>query len=137
MMFCCSQLATLPATLVNNLLRSGQGFCGGDVGDMVSLGSESKVSIASIHILVLFGIGLNALLLGILGEYLLRIYYLDLMLDANLPSHEKTFRGISDAAQLESRIDLSVTPSCTEVFSTCSHPKHYKTLPSGTVTLDF
>ena len=30
--------------------------------------------LASIHILVLFGIGLNALLLGIIGEYLLRIY---------------------------------------------------------------
>jgi dolichol-phosphate mannosyltransferase len=29
---------------------------------------------ASIHILVLFGIGLNAFLLGIIGEYLLRIY---------------------------------------------------------------
>ena len=31
---------------------------------------------ASIHILVLFGIGLNALLLGIIGEYLLRVYLL-------------------------------------------------------------
>ena len=30
--------------------------------------------LASIHILVLFGIGLNAFLLGIIGEYLLRIY---------------------------------------------------------------
>lgn len=30
--------------------------------------------LASIHILVLFGIGLNSLLLGIIGEYLLRIY---------------------------------------------------------------
>jgi dolichol-phosphate mannosyltransferase len=30
--------------------------------------------LASIHILVLFGIGLQSLLLGILGEYLLRIY---------------------------------------------------------------
>jgi dolichol-phosphate mannosyltransferase len=30
--------------------------------------------LASIHILVLFGIGLQSLLLGIIGEYLLRIY---------------------------------------------------------------
>lgn len=30
--------------------------------------------VASIHILVLFGIGLNSFLLGIIGEYLLRIY---------------------------------------------------------------
>lgn len=30
--------------------------------------------LASIHILVLFGIGLNSLLLGVIGEYLLRIY---------------------------------------------------------------
>lgn len=30
--------------------------------------------LASIHILVLFGIGLNAFLLGVIGEYLLRIY---------------------------------------------------------------
>ncbi|CAD6509572.1 putative glycosyltransferase [Paraburkholderia hiiakae] len=30
--------------------------------------------LASIHILVLFGIGLNAFLLGIIGEYILRIY---------------------------------------------------------------
>jgi polyisoprenyl-phosphate glycosyltransferase len=30
--------------------------------------------LASIHILVLFGIGFQSLLLGILGEYLLRIY---------------------------------------------------------------
>jgi dolichol-phosphate mannosyltransferase len=30
--------------------------------------------LASIHILVLFGIGLQSLLMGILGEYLLRIY---------------------------------------------------------------
>lgn len=30
--------------------------------------------LASIHILVLFGIGLNAFLLGMIGEYLLRIY---------------------------------------------------------------
>lgn len=30
--------------------------------------------LASIHILVLFGIGLNSFLLGIIGEYLLRIY---------------------------------------------------------------
>ncbi len=35
---------------------------------------ELPQGLASIHILVLFGIGLNALLLGILGEYLLRIY---------------------------------------------------------------
>jgi polyisoprenyl-phosphate glycosyltransferase len=30
--------------------------------------------LASIHILVLFGIGINAFLLGVIGEYLLRIY---------------------------------------------------------------
>jgi len=30
--------------------------------------------LASIHILVLFGIGLNSFLLGVIGEYLLRIY---------------------------------------------------------------
>jgi polyisoprenyl-phosphate glycosyltransferase len=30
--------------------------------------------LASIHILVLFGIGLNAFFLGIIGEYILRIY---------------------------------------------------------------
>ena len=30
--------------------------------------------LASIHILVLFGIGFQSLLLGVLGEYLLRIY---------------------------------------------------------------
>ena len=30
--------------------------------------------LASIHILVLFGIGTNAFLLGVIGEYLLRIY---------------------------------------------------------------
>jgi dolichol-phosphate mannosyltransferase len=35
---------------------------------------ELPEGLASIHILVLFGIGLNALLLGIIGEYLLRIY---------------------------------------------------------------
>lgn len=35
---------------------------------------ELPPGLASIHILVLFGIGLNALLLGIIGEYLLRIY---------------------------------------------------------------
>lgn len=34
------------------------------------------VGLASIHILVLFGIGLNSLLLGIIGEYILRIYIL-------------------------------------------------------------
>ncbi len=33
-----------------------------------------QVGLASIHILVLFGIGLQSLLLGVLGEYLLRIY---------------------------------------------------------------
>ena len=32
--------------------------------------------LASIHILVLFGIGLNAFLLGIIGEYILNIYLL-------------------------------------------------------------
>jgi dolichol-phosphate mannosyltransferase len=32
------------------------------------------VGLASIHILVLFGIGFQSLLLGVLGEYLLRIY---------------------------------------------------------------
>jgi len=35
---------------------------------------ELPRGLASIHILVLFGIGLNSLLLGIIGEYLLRIY---------------------------------------------------------------
>ena len=35
---------------------------------------ELPQGLASIHILVLFGIGLQSLLLGILGEYLLRIY---------------------------------------------------------------
>ena len=30
--------------------------------------------LASIHILVLFGIGINAFLLGVIGEYILRIY---------------------------------------------------------------
>jgi polyisoprenyl-phosphate glycosyltransferase len=35
---------------------------------------EFPQGLASIHILVLFGIGLNAFLLGIIGEYLLRIY---------------------------------------------------------------
>ena len=30
--------------------------------------------LASIHILVLFGIGLQSVLLGIIGEYILRIY---------------------------------------------------------------
>ncbi|WP_172198424.1 glycosyltransferase family 2 protein [Niveibacterium sp. COAC-50] len=37
---------------------------------------ELPVGLASIHILVLFGIGLNSLLLGIIGEYILRIYIL-------------------------------------------------------------
>lgn len=35
---------------------------------------ELPKGLASIHILVLFGIGLQSLLLGIIGEYLLRIY---------------------------------------------------------------
>lgn len=35
---------------------------------------DFPVGIASLHILVLFGIGLNAFLLGVIGEYLLRIY---------------------------------------------------------------
>lgn len=35
---------------------------------------EFPIGLASIHILVLFGIGLNAFFLGIIGEYLLRIY---------------------------------------------------------------
>lgn len=35
---------------------------------------ELPRGLASIHILVLFGIGLNAFLLGMIGEYLLRIY---------------------------------------------------------------
>jgi polyisoprenyl-phosphate glycosyltransferase len=35
---------------------------------------ELPRGLASIHILVLFGIGLNAFLLGVIGEYLLRIY---------------------------------------------------------------
>jgi len=35
---------------------------------------ELPQGLASIHILVLFGIGLNAFILGIIGEYLLRIY---------------------------------------------------------------
>jgi dolichol-phosphate mannosyltransferase len=35
---------------------------------------ELPQGMASIHILVLFGIGLNSFLLGIIGEYLLRIY---------------------------------------------------------------
>ena len=38
------------------------------------LNPELPRGLASIHILVLFGIGLNSLLLGIIGEYLLRIY---------------------------------------------------------------
>lgn len=37
---------------------------------------ELPRGLASIHILVLFGIGLQSLLLGIIGEYLLRIYLL-------------------------------------------------------------
>jgi len=37
---------------------------------------ELPQGMASIHILVLFGIGLQSLLLGIIGEYLLRIYLL-------------------------------------------------------------
>jgi hypothetical protein len=35
---------------------------------------ELPPGLASIHILVLFGIGLNSFFLGIIGEYLLRIY---------------------------------------------------------------
>lgn len=35
---------------------------------------ELPQGLASIHILVLFGIGLNSFLLGVIGEYLLRIY---------------------------------------------------------------
>lgn len=35
---------------------------------------ELPQGMASIHVLMLFGIGLNAFLLGIIGEYLLRIY---------------------------------------------------------------
>lgn len=35
---------------------------------------ELPQGLASIHVLVLFGIGLNSFLLGIIGEYLLRIY---------------------------------------------------------------
>jgi dolichol-phosphate mannosyltransferase len=35
---------------------------------------DLPTGLASIHILVLFGIGLQSLLLGIIGEYLLRIY---------------------------------------------------------------
>jgi dolichol-phosphate mannosyltransferase len=35
---------------------------------------ELPRGLASIHVLVLFGIGLNAFLLGMIGEYLLRIY---------------------------------------------------------------
>lgn len=38
------------------------------------LNPEFPHGLASIHILVLFGIGLNSFLLGIIGEYLLRIY---------------------------------------------------------------
>ena len=36
--------------------------------------SDLPQGLASIHILVLFGIGLNAFLLGIIGEYLLKIF---------------------------------------------------------------
>jgi len=39
-----------------------------------ALHPELPLGLASIHILVLFGIGLNSFLLGIIGEYLLRIY---------------------------------------------------------------
>ena len=38
------------------------------------LSSDLPEGLASIHILVLFGIGLNAFLLGIIGEYLLKIF---------------------------------------------------------------
>lgn len=37
---------------------------------------DLPAGLASIHILVLFGIGLNCFLLGVIGEYLLRIYLL-------------------------------------------------------------
>ncbi|GAB4392158.1 MAG: glycosyltransferase family 2 protein [Gammaproteobacteria bacterium] len=37
---------------------------------------DLPIGLASIHILVLFGIGFQSLLLGVLGEYLLRIYIL-------------------------------------------------------------
>ncbi|MBY0316438.1 MAG: glycosyltransferase family 2 protein [Bdellovibrionales bacterium] len=37
---------------------------------------DTPHSFTSLHFLVLFGIGLNALLMGIIGEYLLRIYLL-------------------------------------------------------------
>ena len=40
------------------------------------LDPELPQGLASIHILVLFGIGLQSVLLGIIGEYLLRIYLL-------------------------------------------------------------
>jgi len=36
---------------------------------------ELPQGLASIHILVLFGIGINAFLLGVIGEYILRIYF--------------------------------------------------------------
>ena len=36
--------------------------------------NELPQGLASIHILVLFGIGMNALFLGIIGDYLNRIY---------------------------------------------------------------
>lgn len=39
-----------------------------------ALHPELPQGLASIHILVLFGIGLNSFLLGVIGEYLLRIY---------------------------------------------------------------
>lgn len=38
--------------------------------------SHLPQGLASIHILVLFGIGLNAFLLGIIGEYISRIYWI-------------------------------------------------------------
>ena len=38
------------------------------------LDPELPQGLASIHVLVLFGIGLQSFLLGIIGEYLLRIY---------------------------------------------------------------
>lgn len=35
---------------------------------------EFPQGLASIHVLVLFGIGMNSFLLGIISEYILRIY---------------------------------------------------------------
>lgn len=56
---------------------------------------ELPRGLASIHILVLFGIGLNSFFLGIIGEYLLRIYLIVraepvaiVQQSLNFPSHE-------------------------------------------------